>query len=106
MKNKLRGLIMEILSNFSSIYCFITFVIGAVFMLAILSIAAMGKTKEPKVRFYVKRVHDGFELWMKDRYGTSHHMYNIVLGNDFLIDTKSFRDMEHGEIREVNLMED
>ena len=47
---------MEILSNFDSIYCFITFVIGAVFMLAMLSIAAMGKEKEPrnKVRFYVK----------------------------------------------------
>ena len=46
---------MEILNNFSSIYCFIAFVIGAVFMLTMLSIAAMGKDKEPrnKVRFYV-----------------------------------------------------
>ena len=46
---------MEILNNFSSFYCFIAFVIGAVFMLAILSIAAMGKVKEPrnKVHFYV-----------------------------------------------------
>ena len=39
---------MEILSNFISIYCFISFVIGAMFMLAILSIAAMGKDKEPR----------------------------------------------------------
>ena len=48
---------MEILNNFSSIYCFIAFVIGAVFMLAILSIAAMGKVKEPRnrVQFYVAR---------------------------------------------------
>ena len=48
---------METLSNFSSIYCFIAFVIGAVFMLAILSIAALGKEKEPrnKVHFYVAR---------------------------------------------------
>ena len=48
---------MEILNNFSSIYCFITFIIGAVFMLAMLSIAAMGKVKEPRnnVRFYVAR---------------------------------------------------
>ena len=56
---------MEILSNFSSIYCFVAFVIGAVFMLAILSIAAMGKEKEPrnKVHFYVARDKNG-ELWL------------------------------------------
>ena len=48
---------METLNNFASIYCFITFIMGAVFMLAMLTIAAMGKTKEPrnKVHFYVKR---------------------------------------------------
>ena len=52
---------MEILNNFSSIYCFITFVIGAVFMLVINSIEAMSKNKEPrnKVRFYVARDMDG-----------------------------------------------
>ena len=56
---------MEILNNFSSIYCFITFVIGAVFMLAMLSIAAMGKMKEPrnKVRFYVARDKND-KLWI------------------------------------------
>ena len=54
-------MIMETLNNFSSIYCFIAFVIGAVFMLAILSIAAMGKVKEPmnKVHFYVARDKNG-----------------------------------------------
>ena len=52
---------MGILSNFSSIYCFITFVIGAVFMLTMLSIAAMCKVKEPRnnVRFFVARDMDG-----------------------------------------------
>ena len=56
---------MEILSNFSSIYCFVAFVIGAVFMLAILSITAMDKEKEPrnKVHFYVARDKNG-ELWL------------------------------------------
>ena len=56
---------MEILSNFSSIYCFISFVIGAFFMLAILSIAAMGKTKElrNKVHFYVAR-DKNYKLWL------------------------------------------
>ena len=64
-------LIMEILSNFISIYCFIAFVIGAVFMLVMLSIAAMGKVKEPrnKVRFFVEK--------------------------------DDFADMKEGEIREV-----
>ena len=48
---------MEILSNFISIYCLITFIVGAGFMLAMYSIAAMGKAKEPrnKVRFFVTR---------------------------------------------------
>ena len=48
---------MEILNNFSSIYCFIAFVIGAVLMLVALAIAAMGKDYEPrnKVRFFVTR---------------------------------------------------
>ena len=56
---------METLNNFSSIYCFIAFVIGAMFMLAILSIAAMGKVKEPmnKVHFYVARDKNG-PLWL------------------------------------------
>ena len=39
---------MGILNNFASIYCFITFVLGAVFMLAMIIIAAMGKVDEPR----------------------------------------------------------
>ena len=52
---------METLSNFSSAYCFISFILGALFMLTILSIAAMGKVQEPinKVHFYVARDMDG-----------------------------------------------
>ena len=48
---------MEILSNFSSAYCFISFILGALFMLTMLCIAAMGKVQEPinKVHFYVAR---------------------------------------------------
>ena len=48
---------MEMLSNFASIYCFITFIMGAVFMFIAVCIVAMGKVKEPrnKVRFYVAR---------------------------------------------------
>ena len=94
---------MEILNNFSSIYCFIAFVIGAVFMLAMLSIAAMSKVKERrnKVRFFVERACKGLELWVKDRFGNSHFLYYIRFGDDYLIDTKPFIDMKEGEIREV-----
>ena len=52
---------MEILNNFSMIYCFVSFVIGSVFMLAMMSIAAIVKDKEPmnNVHFYVARDMDG-----------------------------------------------
>ena len=56
---------MEILSNFGSVYCFITFILGAVFMLMVICIVAMGKEKEPKnnVHFYVARDKDE-SLWL------------------------------------------
>lgn len=52
---------MYILSNFSSPYCFISFIIGAMFMFVAFCIAAMGKVQEPinKVHFYVARDKDG-----------------------------------------------
>ena len=52
---------MEILNNFASIYCFITFIFGAVFMLIAVCVVAMGKVKEPrnKVHFYVARDMNG-----------------------------------------------
>lgn len=48
---------MEILSNFSLAYCFISFILGVLFMLTMLCIAAMCKDDEPmnKVHFYVAR---------------------------------------------------
>ena len=51
---------MEILSNFGSVYCFISFILGAVFMFIALCIVAMGKVKEPmnNVHFYVARNKD------------------------------------------------
>lgn len=58
-------MIMEILSNFSSAYCFISFILGALFMLTMLCIAAMGKVQEPinNVHFYVARDKSG-SLWL------------------------------------------
>ena len=56
---------MEILSNFGSVYCFISFIIGAMFMFVAFCIAAMGKVQEPmnKVHFYVARDKNG-ELFL------------------------------------------
>ena len=48
---------MEILNNFASIYCFITFILGGMFVFTTFCIAAMCKTQESKnkVHFYVAR---------------------------------------------------
>ena len=94
---------MEILSNFDSIYCFITFIMGAVFMLAILSIAAMGKVKEPrnKVRFFVeKEISDSYFLYIENKGGMCY-----ICSNDFFkkfgLNPDDFADMKEGQLREV-----
>ena len=98
---------MEILSNFISIYCLITFIVGAGFMLAMYSIAAMGREKEPrnKVRFFVKAVRDDmYWLYIKDKTG---NISFIGLDEDFNnlwgLNPDDFSDMKKGEIREVYL---
>lgn len=57
---------MEVLNNFSSIYCFIAFILGAMFMFTTLCIAAMCKTQEQKnkVHFYVARDKTHNLLWL------------------------------------------
>ena len=96
---------MEILSNFASIYCYISFVIGAVLMLVALAIAAMGKDGEPrnKVRFFVKAVRDDmYWLYIKDKKG---NISFIGLDEDFNnlwgLNPDDFNDMKEGQIREV-----
>ena len=109
---------MEILNNFSSIYCFIAFVIGAMFMLAMLSVAAMGNGKEPrnKVRFFVVKgrdiCSDNIELWIgklewNERIrrwipSTGSRFLSPVFDfKDFNLNPDDFVDMKEGEIREV-----
>ena len=111
---------MEILSNFISIYCLIAFVIGALFMLAILSIAAMGKVKEPrnKVRFYVtcelnyrgeiiRTLWLGKPYYTKDKRFASDIRSRILAVNGsfvgYNLNYSDFEDMKNGEIREVFL---
>ena len=94
---------MEILSNFASIYCYISFVIGAVLMLVALAIAAMGKDKEPrnKVRFFVERViSDNYFLYIENKGG----MWYICSNNFFKkfgLNPDDFADMKEGQLREV-----
>ena len=56
---------MEILNNLSSIYCFIAFILGAMFIFTTLCIVSMCKVREPrnKVHFYVARDKNG-SLWV------------------------------------------
>ena len=112
---------MEILSNFSSIYCFIMFIMGAVFMFIAVCVVAMDKSKEPrnKVRFYITYEATSWDkkryvytLWMGkpdkitglDFYTSSPKSYIIALDvkyNVFGLNINDFADMKEGEIREV-----
>ena len=93
---------METLNNFASIYCFITFIIGAVFMLTMLTIVAMGKDKEPrnKVRFYIRKTTKGNILSLKNKIGLLIISIDIEF-EDFGLDPDDFADMKEGELREV-----
>ena len=109
---------MGILNNFISIYCLITFIIGAGFMLAMYSIAAMGKDKEPrnKVRFYVtcetnyrgeiiRTLWLGKPYYTKDKRFASDIWSRILAVNDsfvgYNLNYSDFADMKEGQIREV-----
>lgn len=95
---------MEILNNFGSIYCFIAFIIGAVFMLVILSIAAMGKVKEPrnKVRFYVWAIGNNIPwLYIQRKNRNLKLLACNADFKDFGLNPEDFADMKDGEIREV-----
>ena len=109
---------MEILNNFSSIYCYISFVIGAVLMLVALAIAAMGKDYEPRnnVRFFVTRDFLGgntLHLWLGkpikyEEKWTATLKSAQCIGSDlcllsFNLNPDDFADMKAGEIREVFL---
>ena len=98
---------MEILSNFISIYCLITFIVGAGFMLAMYSIAAMGKVKEPrnKVRFFIMMGDISNEpyLFIRDVDGNYHLIADADQLNNFGIDVFEYSEMPTEEVREVFL---
>lgn len=84
---------MEILNNFSSIQCFITFVIGAVFMLATLSIAAICNDKKPKnkVHFYIARDKNGkLYLYMGKPFRDSSKFCSSLSNHSIILDNRYF----------------
>ena len=94
---------METLSNFSSIYCFIAFIMGAVFMFIAVCVVAMGKVKEPRnnVRFFVeKEVFNSYFLYIGNN-----DVMCYICSNDFFkkfgLNPDDFADMKEGQIREV-----
>ena len=95
---------MEILSNFISIHCLISFVFGAVLMLVALAIAAMGKDNEPrnKVRFFVKKMdYDYHSFYIKNKQGNKRINLGVYPMSYFGLNPDDFADMKKGEIREV-----
>ena len=109
---------MEIVSNFDSIYCFITYIMGMVFMFVINSIGVMSKVKEArnKVHFYVtcELNHRGEiirTLWLGKPYHTEDghfksDIWSSILGVNesfvaYNLNYSDFEDMKEGEIREV-----
>ena len=108
---------METLNNFGSIYCFISFIIGAMFMFATLCIVAMGKEKESNnVRFFVTRDnHVDFRnppvLWIgvpkkiNAWYSLTEKSKPLAFSKEdfkhYGLNYEEFFNMKEGEIREV-----
>ena len=109
---------MEILSNFASIYCFITFIMGAVFMFIAVCVVAMGKVKEPRnnVRFFVTRDNeDGFRnppalwigvpkkvsVWWSVTETSKPLAFSEEGFKHYGLNYEDFFNMKEGEIREV-----
>ena len=73
-------------------------------MLAMLTIAAMGKNKEPrnKVRFFVQKSNNVRALYLYNAKTRTH--YKIAYGGflkEFGLNPEDFSDMKEGQIREV-----
>ena len=108
---------METLNNFGSIYCFISFIIGAVFMFMAICIVAMAKDKESNnVRFFVTRDnHVDFRnppvLWVgvpkkiNAWYSLTEKSKPLAFSKEdfkhYGLNYEEFFNMKEGEIREV-----
>ena len=73
-------------------------------MLAMYSIAAMGKDKEPrnKVRFFVKKqTSECYLLYLKGKGKLHYFIVQDSFFKEFGLNPEDFADMKEGEIREV-----
>ena len=93
------------LSNFASIYCFIMFILGAVFMFIAVCTVAMNKLKEPRnmVRFFIMKgdINDDPYLYTKDIDGNYYLIADVDHLNKFGINASEYSEMPIEEVKEV-----
>ena len=93
------------LSNFASIYCFITFIMGAVFMFIAVCVVAISKVKElkNKIRFFIMKgdINNDPYLYTKDINGNYYLIADVDHLNKFGINASEYSEMPIEEVREV-----
>lgn len=107
---------MEILNNFNSIYCYIAFIIGAVFVWVIViidTIIAIVKDRKSRnnVHFYVTKFGNSLALWFGKpqykSYGFESNEITVKIMEYksrfkyFGLNPDDFNDIKEDEIREV-----
>lgn len=107
---------MEILNNFNSIYCYIAFIIGAVFVWAIIIINTIidivkDRKSRNNVHFYVTKFGNSLALWFGKpqykSYGFESDEISVKIiayksnFKDFGLNPNDFNDIKEYEIREV-----
>lgn len=88
------------------LYCFISFIIGAMMMLFAMAMAAMAKDREPrnKVHFYIRMDAPQCPfLYLKGKKGKLMLLASAIYFHIYNLNPEDFADMKKGEIREVFL---
>lgn len=93
---------MEMISNFCSIYCLVSFILGGLFMLTMLAITAMNKESKSKVRFFVTK-EDGTLFLLMKRWDSYSCIAAEQYFNLFSLSNSDFRNLEEGKRIEVFL---
>ena len=86
------------------LYCFISFIVGAMLILFAMAMAAMAKEREPrnKVHFYIRMDAPQCPfLYLKGKKGKLMLLASAIYFHKYNLNPKDFSDMKDGEIREV-----